>query len=194
MKKLTFTQKIFAGVLGVNILVFGVYGFLYWKIQDQSKKTSVLLAQEITDRQKDDSLRAIKISLDENKDFISQIDSFFIAPDGVVNFITSLEKLGRESGVGVNVSSVAVAPDAKVANDFKESLKLKLDVSGSWQDVLHFLSRIENLPYRVQFDGASVTLQKTATGINFTSSSTPRKRSGEEEWVGSFDVRFLKLK
>lgn len=194
MKNLTIAKKIFLSLVVINVIVFGLYAFLFWKVIDRSQTTAMLLAEERSDRQKNDALQAIKVSLTENKDFISQIDSFFIAPDGVVGFITFLEKLGKDSGVKINIGSVAVNPDSKDPKDFKENLKLKLEIEGTWQNVVYFLSRLENLPYRVQFDTATISLQGVSDGINFKESGALRKRMPEESWKGLFDIRLLKLK
>ncbi len=194
MKNLTVAKKIFLSLVVINVIVFGLYAFLFWKVIDRSQTTATLLAEERSDRQKNDALQAIKVSLTENKDFISQIDSFFISPDGVVGFITFLEKLGKDSGVKINIGSVAVNPDSKDPKDFKENLKLKLEIEGTWQNVVYFLSRLENLPYRVQFDTATISLQGVSDGINFKESGALRKRMPEESWKGLFDIRLLKLK
>lgn len=194
MKNLTFTKKIFLSLVAVNVLVFGVYAFLFWKVIDRSQTTAKLLVEETADKQKNDALQAIKMSLSDNKDFISQIDSFFIAPDGVVGFITFLETLGKDSGVAIAIGSVDVNPDSKDPNDFKESLNLKLEIEGTWQNVLYFLSRLENLPYQVQFDTAAVSLQGASDSLPFKEGGVLRKRMPEESWKGLFDVRFLKLK
>lgn len=194
MKNLSFTKKIFLSLVAINVVVFGTYAFLFWKIVDRSQTTMALTAEEVSDRQKNDALQAIKMSLNENKDFISQIDSFFIAPDGVVSFITFLEKLGRDSGVTISVGSVAVSPDSKDPKDFKEYLRLKLEVDGTWQNTIYFLSRLENLPYRVQFDSAALSLQGVSDEINFEEEGALRKRVPEESWKGIFDIRLLKLK
>lgn len=194
MKNLTLAKKIFLSLVVINVIVFGLYAFLFWKVIDRSQTTATLMAEETADRQKNDALQAIKQSLNENKDFISQIDSFFVAPDGVVSFITFLEKLGSDSGVKINIGSVAVNPDSKDPNDFKENLSLKLEIEGTWQNVVYFLSRLENLPYRVQFDSATVSLQGVSDGINFKESGALRKRMPDESWKGLFDIRLLKLK
>ncbi len=194
MKNLTLAKKIFLSLVVINVIVFGLYAFLFWKVIDRSQTTATLMAEETADRQKNDALQAIKQSLNENKDFISQIDSFFVAPDGVVSFITFLEKLGSDSGVKINIGSVAVNPDSKDPNDFKENLSLKLEIEGTWQNVVYFLSRLENLPYRVQFDSATISLQGVSDGINFKESGALRKRMPDESWKGLFDIRLLKLK
>lgn len=194
MKNLTLAKKIFLSLVVINVIVFGLYAFLFWKVIDRSQTTATLMAEETADRQKNDALQAIKQSLNENKDFISQIDSFFVAPDGVVSFITFLEKLGSDSGVKINIGSVAVNPDSKDPNDFKENLSLKLEIEGTWQNVVYFLSRLENLPYRVQFDSATISLQGVSDGINFKDSGALRKRMPDESWKGLFDIRLLKLK
>lgn len=192
MKQIPFTKKVLILCIVLNVVIFVVYGFLYYDIGSQNKKASVLLGQVNSDMQKNDTLRAIKVSLNQNKDFISQIDSFFIAPDGVVNFISLLESLGKKAGVKLSIGSVSVVPEGG-AKDFKENLSLRLDMSGSWENIYYFLSLLQNQPYRIMFDNASVSLEGAADAIKFTDKGTARVRGQNEVWKGAFSIRVLKL-
>lgn len=192
MKQIPLTKKVLILCIVLNVVIFVVYGFLYYDIGSQNKKASVLLGQVNSDMQKNDTLRAIKVSLNQNKDFISQIDSFFIAPDGVVNFISLLESLGKKAGVKLSIGSVSVVPEGG-AKDFKENLSLRLDMSGSWENIYYFLSLLQNQPYRIMFDNASVSLEGAADAIKFTDKGTARVRGQNEVWKGAFSIRVLKL-
>lgn len=192
MKQIPFTKKILILCIILNVVIIFVYGFLYYDIGSQNKKASELLGQVNSDMQKNDTLRAIKISLNQNKDFISQVDSFFIAPDGVVNFISLLEGLGKASGVKLSIGSVSVVPEGG-AKDFKEDLSLRLDMSGSWEQIYYFLSLLQNQPYRIMFDTASIGLEGAVDAIKFTDKGTVRVRGQNEVWKGAFSIRVLKL-
>ena len=103
MKNPPLIKKIFTICLLLNVAIFSVYGFLFWKIQNQNEKAAQLLVEADANVKKNEALSAIKISLSENKDFLSQIDSFFIGKEGVVPFITTLETLGKESAIKLDI-------------------------------------------------------------------------------------------
>lgn len=193
MKNLTATKKIFVTMILLNVIIFGVYGYIYWNIAQESKTIAELQVQSSEYQAKNDDLRSVKISLDENKDFISQIDTFFIAKDGVVSFINTLERLGQSTGLKINIQSVSVEPGSD-PKDFKEGLKLKIETEGGWQDSSRFLSIIENLPYRLVVNSASVILNGSSEAILFKDGEFNRKVGPEEVWKWTFDITVIKLK
>jgi hypothetical protein len=194
MKNLSITKKIFFITLSLNVAVFGVYGFLFWNVRTENKEASQLQSEADTDIEKNNELSTVKESLSQNASFISQIDSFFVAHDGVVDFISMLEKLGQDAGVKLNIGSVAVDSTQTKKVDFKEGLRLRIETGGSWRDTLYFLSVVENLPYRVEFNSSSLSLIGAEDSILFKDSSASRERSKDETWKSSFDITVLKLK
>ncbi len=193
MKNLSFIKKLFIAIATLNVVMYGVYGFLIWDINTKNQAASELMVQAGANMKKDEALRAIKLSLSENKDFLSQIDSFFVAPDGVVAFITILESLGKDSNVKLDIGAVAIESDKQDPHPFSENLTLKLSMSGSWQNISYFLSKLQNLPYRVGITSATVTLEGAADSTKFTATST-RVQANGEVWKGTFDIKVLKLK
>jgi Tfp pilus assembly protein PilO len=195
MKDLSRTKKILIVCILLNVLVFGAYAFLYIDIKSKNVRVSELLTEAENDMQKDASLRAIKTSLNENKEFISQIDSYFVPKNGVPDFIDTLEKLGKESEIALSIGSVSVE-EGKNKNDFKDALHLHVDTIGSWQNIYYFLSVLESLPYRIQFDQVSVTLSAASESILFGVGpvSGARQKSANESWKGTFDIIVYKLR
>ncbi len=193
MKNLTRIKKIFIFCIALNVVIFGVYGFLFWDIRAKNIQVYELISEADRDIKKDETLRAIKLSLNNNQDFISQIDQFFVPRDGVVSFIDLLEKLGHDSGVELTIGSVSVESETKNNNDFKEILRLKLGSEGSWQSVFYFMSLVENLPYRIEFENASLVLAGASDSILFSGNGS-RVRTSDEIWEGSFEVLVYKLR
>ena len=181
----------------MNVVIFGLYAFLFWTIRSQNEKASQLLAEAHQSAKKNEALSAVKASLWENKGFLSQIDSFFVGQDGVVPFISTLETLGTSSAVKLDIGSVSEDTSKKNSDTFSESLTLKLALSGSWDNIFYFLSRLQNLPYRIEITNATIGLQGAADSIKFTtasSTSMTRVKASGEEWKATFDIRVLKLK
>lgn len=193
MSQLSKTKKTLVVVLVLNLIVWGGYGFVFWKIRAQNMRVSTLLNEAELDIKKDESLRLIKSSLDENKDFLSHIDSFFVSNDGVVGFIDTLESYGREKGVSVTIGSVSVEPDSQNKEDFKERLRLRVEVAGSWNSVTSYLMTLESLPYSIRIDQTSFTL----TSSSKASSGEPVESGVVNDgarWKGQFEFTVLKLR
>lgn len=197
MKNFSPTKKILATIIIINICVFVAYGFVFWRIYTDGQNTSKLINQASLDFQKNEVLRTAKITLAENHDFISKIDSYFIAPNGVVPFIDSVESLAKDYGVEASIGSVAVESDTKIKNDFKETLHLKVEGSGSWSNLVQFISAVEALPYRTVFDQVVFGLTDSADKLTFggtTPSDTKKAGSSSGKWRATIDVSLLKLK
>jgi Tfp pilus assembly protein PilO len=195
MKSSTPTKKILELAIALNVLVFGAYGFLFWNIQNKETQAGTIMSEVAQSTARNNSLIAIKSSLNENQDFISQMDSLFVPSDGAVAFINMLEALGQQSGVKVSINSVGVTQDPKVAKDFKQTLHLSLMTDGSWSNTFAFLSIVENLPYRIQFEQVNLTLSGGADSILYKGANvnSPRTRGADESWSGAFDVTVLQL-
>lgn len=197
MKNISSTKNILVIVIAINICVIAAYGFVFWRIYTDGRNTSDLVNQASLDFQKNEMLRSAKTALAENHDFLSKIDSYFVAPDGVVPFIDRVESLGKQYGIQVSIGSVAVESDPKVKNDFKETLHLKVETVGSWSNIVQFLGALESLPYRISFDQVVFGLTDAADKLSFagiSSIDTKRARTSSEKWKATFDISLLKLK
>jgi len=184
-------------VIIFSLVILVAYGFVFWRIYTDGLTTSDLLNQASLDFEKDEALRNAKIALAENRDSISKIDSYFIAGDGVAPFIGNIEALGKQYGVGVSIGSVAVESDPKMKNDFKETLHLKVETTGSWSNIVRFLSAVENLPYHVVLDQVVFGLTDAADKLSFGGVSavdSKRVRTSSEKWKVSLDISLLKFK
>lgn len=185
MKNFSKTKKLLILCIVLNLVVWTAYGVIFWQIKSQNEKISLLVNEAELDTKKEEDLRLTKASLNENKDSISRIDSYFIPKDGVVDFINSLESLGKQSGTSLVIGSVSVESETKIKENFKEVLRLKVQAIGSWKNVMHFLSILENLPYQVDLQQADFKLSVSAEGSS---------GGGVPQWEGDFEFTLLKLK
>lgn len=92
----------------------------------------------------------------------ARIAALFINRDSLINFIEELEAVARESGVDYKLGEPTI--EATV-------LKLTLQMSGSFPNVYRFLTRLENLPYRLRLEQVDL--------------------AGEAEWNGQVAIRLL---
>lgn len=69
-----------------------------------------------------------------------KLSTFFIAEDSAVDFIERIEKIGTDSQTELNLSSIT--------ND-ESHIRAKVDVQGTWSEVMNALMLMENLPLGV---------------------------------------------
>jgi hypothetical protein len=90
-----------------------------------------------------------------------QLKTYFVRADGVVEFIESIENLGRKSGITIDVEGVSTG--AITGKNNMEELKLVLSGESSWDDAMNFLYQLENLPYKSNITRA--TVEETEDGV-----------------------------
>lgn len=198
MKDALKTKKILIASAIAALLAFLLFGGLFWIIKTQNENIAILASEAHQSFAKDEAVRSIKASFEKNKEALQSIDSFFISKDGVVDFINSLDTLGKQYGVTLNIGEVTSEVDLKVKDDFKETLKLRLDASGSWNSVMNFLTALENLPFRIKVDQVSIGLASASDKLLFVNASSTgtelRKPGSKEEWKASYNISILKLR
>lgn len=82
-----------------------------------------------------------KLKIDAQK-----MEQVFLKEENIVGFIENLEKLGRDAGVSVELSSVRM--DDKNSKEPHFDLILK----GGFNPLFHYIVLLENLPYQIIFE------------------------------------------
>jgi Tfp pilus assembly protein PilO len=183
-------KKVFLFVIILNVIGFAAYGFLFWRIKVKNENVISLVSGAETDLKKEEFLRVAKFSLEENKENVAMLDTYFVDRGGAPNFIEQVEDLGRDAGVFLTIGLVDVEADSANKNDYKELLKLRVEASGKWQNVLTFLSMIENLPYKVSLDQFSLSVDGVRSALFFGNEN----KETDITWKGYFEFSVLKLK
>jgi len=197
MNNTSTSKKILTILTLISVSVASLYGFVYWSMYKDSKNVALLITQSSTDFEKNERIRLAKIELAKNDDFISKIDSYFIPKDGVVTFINEIENLGKSANVSTTISSIEpVIVNEKEKDNFKETLSVKLESVGSWQNVYQFVSLLESTPYGIVIDEVQIKLMDSTDTLPFKSASStvPRIRNSNETWKLVVDFKILKLK
>lgn len=182
------TIKIIAIAATLNLIVFGACFYLFRNIKNVDKVVSEQLAQIESEVKKDESLRSIKNLMNDTKKEREQVAEFFVQPNGTVDFIETLESLGRIAGVKLEIESVGVGALKGKTGSSTESFRLSFKTEGSWVGTMHILSLLENMPYKISFE--SVRFGKVSGG----SSSEDGKGVNPSYWSGNFSFSVLKIK
>jgi hypothetical protein len=151
MKKITTTQKISFGAVLVLILTCVGYGFTLKHIK-VLRQELVTIRQELVAEDKIAENKQVFISLLQNtKQSREELSGYFVPLDDPTPFLELVESVARDAGVVMSVEKLdMVTEDVSGAEKGKEkSVKVVLAVEGSWQEVYHFISLLEVLPYIV---------------------------------------------
>lgn len=140
------SKEFFILALLLNIGAYVLLGFLFMQIKSANERTSTLLNQVASQSKEEDTLKALKAFVQETAPLHTKLDTYFVSPEGVADFIDLLESIGRKVGVAVTILSVEKIVTAQSTE--VEVLSLRLSGSGSWEDVVRFLGILEFLPYQ----------------------------------------------
>lgn len=130
-------------------------------------------------------LEIIQTLLKENENAQKLVDSYILSDTEVVAFIEQLEQLIRRTGIDGKIDAVSAVPYTGDTSGKWENLRAVISSAGEWSNTYHFLSLLEQLPYRLQIP--RVVIEKTKD--ESTKEKTPR-----EFWRGEFTLQVLKLK
>ena len=83
------------------------------------------------------------------------LNAFFVASDGVVGFIESVESLGNRAGVAVEITGVSIEafPTPRRGS---ELLRLSVRADGDFKSVFYFFMLLESLPAPLEFERVSL--------------------------------------
>ncbi|MEK7185107.1 MAG: hypothetical protein AAB726_00590 [Patescibacteria group bacterium] len=90
---------------------------------------------------------------------IIKLHSRVLSEDGAVSFLESIETYAKDHEVELKIDSVTIDPPVDPANPgLTETLRLRLEGEGSWQNINELIFYLEHLPYKSSFE--SVALSK----------------------------------
>lgn len=172
----------------LNLIVFGAFFYLFTNIKKMDKVVSEQFLQIESEVKKDKSLRSIKNLMNDTKKEREQIARFFVGSNGTVDFIEEVESLGKIAGVKLVTESVGVDAIKDNAAIGTESFRLSIKTEGPWSGIIHLLSLLENMSYKISFGNAN--LNKISDG----SDSAKNKNKTSPYWKGDFTFSVLKMK
>lgn len=136
----------------VGAVLFGLYGFLFWKVDDNNINTITINQEIYLQSQKQLSAIETKRSVSESAPLLKQASGFIVQADKVSNFLETIESFGPTTNTSVIVRGVSrLAPTSFVASS-TEFLVVDVSSRGKFQDVYRFLKLVETLPNGVYID------------------------------------------
>lgn len=148
--------------------------FLYMDYKHKEKLSEVRVRYFEIEKHKDvytDLLNRLDKTSDERKSLTSRI----LTDEGVVDFLTLIESVGREQGVQLKTNTISVKP----INAQFETVVVNVSVEGKYTALMKVLNLFEQLPY-----------QSSLSGILFTGIGD----GNTETWKSVYDIQVTKFK
>lgn len=152
-------------VISLNLVSLAGLFFLGRQLNQDVNQVVTAYQEFYTSANGQEDLLALTKILTETADARVTVGTAVLSGDALIPFIEQLEGLARTAGVTFKLDEPKVATTGKTA-----SLALSFQATGSFAGLYHFLSLLENLPYR--FDWQSINW-------SFNSGTT---------WSGNFNL------
>lgn len=96
---------------------------------------------------------------------IATLKSHILGPEESVSFIEKIESRAKEIGLAFEISSVGIDPvtDENKEN-LTETLRMSIEATGSWQQIMNFVFDLEHMPYQVVVENAAFSQREGETG------------------------------
>lgn len=131
--------------VGASFLVVAtcavVAWFLFGVISEESAnvkdaETSIAILEKKTR-----DLSEAKEGLARHQDDVASIDKSFLSEERFVDFVRLVEKTARTAGVALQVSN------AELPGSAGGTMRTSMDVTGSFENLAHFVILLDHLPY-----------------------------------------------
>ena len=137
------------------IVMIGAYATLHFFLNKKMRLASENESRILLLQAKDEDVSAQKKLIDETKEKIQVLNNYFIPEEGVVDFLETIESLDAVTGTDTEIATVNV----KEATDGKGKtvLYVALETVGTFTQVFHLLSLVEDVPYEIDMQDVSLS-------------------------------------
>ncbi len=172
-------------VLTFTLLLAGVYAYGLFELERKAVNVDATYNDVLVQLKKQDDLQVARNVFRETSSIRSNIDSRIIAYEEIPEFLASIEKLASSSNVSRNITQVTTSEKEELSALDKQSLDVSFSATGSWDNVFHFISLIETLPYKINLRTADLARH---TEIKTTESGTGKDKKVTQEEIKNWSV------
>ncbi len=155
---------LFTFVAGASLL------YVYGRITAINEETAGISGELTQSSQKEEQLRGLKALLGDTASARREADTYFVGQDGVVDFLKTIEEIGRTSRVDLSVDSVNVEKATKTS--VLEGVPIAIKLSGTFGGVMRYLYQFEKLPIVGGISFARFTRFDLASSTQWSASIT----------------------
>jgi Tfp pilus assembly protein PilO len=174
------------------------FGLLHDRVYKQSIQAGELMKEvKSLEDQKSHELE-VKNAYSKIKEQRDRLNSFIVSKDKIVDFIEEVEKIGTQTSTDIEFSNPVtkeIVKGKKIEDNFT-TMTARIDVEGTWPNMMRALTLIENLPYSLSLNNIRINVEKsteTAEDPAKLASSTPKTPIKAKIWTMVMDVKVLIL-
>jgi len=147
----------------ILLAIFAILALAAWIFvlqQSYSHKSEVAVIEREAKEKSDEStyLLSIRSALRDAEGDIQVIRNRFIAKDAISDYIGLIEGKAESSGVNVEFGGI---------DDNEETLSIRMSGSGTWANIVDFVSAVDSMPYASRIDSLNISKP-----VNSTSTTT----------------------
>ncbi len=139
------------------VLVCSSFLFLYRDIIKTKTNNEALVSSLDADTKKNIELDAIQKNINLTISNNQSLESFFIAKDKEVDFITLVESIAKKSGLKVSTKNIESKTSDELSKIGKGLLAISIETDGSWDATQEFLKLLSNLPYKISINSIDLS-------------------------------------
>jgi len=135
-------------LFALALATFGLLVYLagLFIVQGKIGEIETLYKDTESDVFKEERVRVLTKEALEHADDIELVRSFFVKPGDELHFIETIEELGKETGVSFDLGSIG-GEKVEQSNPTKEDLNIRIEVEGSWANIVSFSHGLERLSF-----------------------------------------------
>lgn len=160
----------FVSVIVLNALIISACFYARSLTKKQEEEAKENLKNYALLSMKSQNLKSLELQAAEIKENAGKLNNFYLKESGLVGFIESLEKTGKDANVLAGMHSAEVEKD-------KKSVLFRIKAEGGFKELFQYLVSLENLPYQV-------VIEK----MNISKEGAEMEKDG---WKSEVDIRII---
>jgi Tfp pilus assembly protein PilO len=142
-------------LIAVFVLFYASYSYLPQKIEGLSLEIINNKKQIEQLNAQNDQIENIREKHDELQKNVGNISEYIIDYSNIFSFVTEIRSVAEKNNVDLNIS---VSNEGKVQmTEFLSYINYNIKVTGEFNDIMHFLSHLENLEYYIDVEKIKIS-------------------------------------
>jgi len=161
--RLSSSQKIWLGLALVGVGVIGWLSLVLGRVWGERDQKQVELGQL---RLKGMDVEDLELNRQILEARLEELEEFFLEGEtGVAGVAESWESIAGETGVSLKLSFENFPKKVDIGGRYQQGLGMYAEVGGSYQGVLSWVKKVEQLPYFIRLSEVKMGLAKELSGV-----------------------------
>jgi Tfp pilus assembly protein PilO len=155
MKNKTNTYLILVTLIA--IAATGGFSYAVRYISGLAEKTSELKTEIESKEIKIRHVLKTNKSAEKTSEDRIKLMQYFVKANGAIDFVSALEAQASNFSLKYNTNSIDNTETDALSSQGKQLLKISMSLSGSWKNIVKFITYVESLPYALNIEKAQLT-------------------------------------